>query len=525
MSETTKQFKKQIPRNAVMAFLSFFTYTLTAIWLTPYLVKHLGAAAYSLVPLAGLLTQYVTIITAELSKSVNRFLTVEIQKVGGEPNAVFNSSLFLYIILIILQVPVFSLAVGYAEHLFTIPEEFVLDAKLLFGFSAGAFLISLLGAVFGVSLFATNRLDIGNTMLLLRRLASLVLIVMCFSIWGPGLRFIGYVEFGLQIMMFGWSVYNWRRLTPELRLDIGQIHFKNLKPIFRMSSWTLINRLGTLLYLRSDVWIINRFISPDAAGRYAAVLVVANFIRQLSSQVSGQLAPAIMTFWAKEDLNGLRRLLTFSVKILAVGLSIPVTFLCVNGGDVLGLWLGPDYARNAWLLVVLVIHTPINTGILPLFTLFIASNSVKIPALVTLVMGIINVAASYYLGVVMEMGMLGVALATAVVLTLKNACFTSVYSAVILKIKYREFLWPICWGMFMLGVITLLSYIPVSAMLGLNPSSLNGLMAEGMFLTLCGVILAWVFFVSKREKQTLMEMVPAPIRTLLGRVVSVGSVR
>ncbi len=107
MSETTQLFKSQLPKNALMSVLSFVTYSVSAIWLTPYLVKHLGAAAYGLVPLAGLFTQYATIVIANLSASVTRFLTVELQKPKGNPNVVFNSALFLFLLLFVIQLPVF----------------------------------------------------------------------------------------------------------------------------------------------------------------------------------------------------------------------------------------------------------------------------------------------------------------------------------------------------------------------------------------------------------------------------------
>lgn len=63
MSETTKQFKKQLPRNALIAALSFVTYSLPAVWLTPYLVRHLGVAAYGPLPLSSVFTQYAYFFT------------------------------------------------------------------------------------------------------------------------------------------------------------------------------------------------------------------------------------------------------------------------------------------------------------------------------------------------------------------------------------------------------------------------------------------------------------------------------
>lgn len=492
-----------------MAFFSFLTYSVSAAALTPYLLKHIGAAAYGLIPLAGLFTQYAAMITEEISKSVNRFLTIEIQKDGGRPNRVFNSSFALYTLLILFQIPVFIVGLSYADQLFSIPAELMTDALLLLGFSAGSFLLSLLGAVFNVSIFSKNRLDIGNALVIGQLILRLTLIVTCFSVWGPKLRYIGYVDFGLQFIMFLTSIYYCRQLTPELTIDFKQVDWKILGPVFKMSSWTLVNRLGSILFLRSDIWIINRFISPVAAGQYAAILVIANFIRQLASQVSGQLAPTIMTFWAKEDLHNLRRLLSFSVKVLSLGLAIPVGLICFNGGEVLGLWLDSSYVNLALLLFVMMVHMPINTGILPLFTLNTASNSVKLPAMITLAMGIVNVVLSYVLGVTYGYGAMGVAIATAIVLTLKNAFFIPIYGASVLNLPRMSFLGATFGSVVMLGVVYLLNLVPIRTWLHLEDAGFGGLAVQAAFVCACCAALAWYVIISKDEKRVLTGMLPA----------------
>ena len=45
-----------------MSCLAFASYSASAIFLTPFLVRHLGNSAYGLIPLAGLFTQYSAII-------------------------------------------------------------------------------------------------------------------------------------------------------------------------------------------------------------------------------------------------------------------------------------------------------------------------------------------------------------------------------------------------------------------------------------------------------------------------------
>lgn len=442
---TTDQFKKQLPRNAIAAVLSFFTYTLSAVWLTPYLVGHLGPAAYGLVPLAGLFTQYASIITSQLSASINRFLAVEIQKPDGDPGAIFNTSFALYCMLVLIQLPLFGAGLYYIDRIFSIPDELKADALLLLLCGCVSYLIAMVGAVFNVSHFSRNRLDIGSFMNMFRVIGRLVLIMALFTGFGPKLRYIGYVDLFLTVLVFFASIYYWRKLTPELTFSFRLIDWSLMRPVFKMSFWSMFNNLGSLLYLRTDIWVINKFISPVAAGQYAAILVVANFVRQLAALFSNQLPPTITSYWANNDELNLRRLVTFSCKVLSWGLAFPVALICVFAEPILTLWLGDEFSGLGLLLVVLAIHLPINTSVLPIFGFHVASNTIKTPAVVTFVMGLTNLVVSYLLGVPMGLGALGVALATAIVLTAKNGLFAPLYAAHVLRIPGRSFLLPV-WG-------------------------------------------------------------------------------
>ncbi len=522
MSETTQKFKQQLPKNVAMAVVSFITYALIAIWLTPYLVSHLGTAAYGLVPLAGLFTQYVAIITAQISRAVNRFLTIEIQKPDGDPNVVFNSSLALYLILIVIQLPLFAIGVFYADRIFSIPPELKPDALLLLGFSAGSFMISLLGAVFGVSIYSKNRLDIGHLMEMARLIFRLLLIVAVFSLRGPKLRYIGYIDFALNVVLLGAGIVIWKKITPQLHISFRQIEWRVLGPVFHMSLWSLLNQLGSLLYLRTDIWIINRFISPVVAGQYAAILVVSNFIRKLANLGNGQIGPVTMSYWAKGERGELRRMLSFSVKLFSFGLALPIALLCANANHILRMWLGEGFSDCSLLFTVLTIHLCINTSVYPLFHLFAASNSVRIPALVTFFMGIVNVTASYLLGVSAGMGALGVALATAIVLSLKNAFFTPIYSARILKLSAWSFMGPLLGSIPVMGLAYLLTLMPVAEWFLLGAGTLAGMILQAAWVCLIAGLCGWWIIFSKTERRTILETVRGKLRLMRSTRAALG---
>jgi membrane protein EpsK len=507
---TTLQFKKQLPRNAAMAILSFVVLTLSAVWLTPYLLKHLGAAAYGLIPLAALLTQYVAIITTELSGAVRRFLIIEMQRPGGNPNIIFNSVLVLCLLLIVAQVPLFAIAIFKIKTIFSIPAELLWDAQILFSCSAASFLITLLFGVFGVSIYSKNRLDISSAIDLVRGISRLVLIVLLFLLFVPKLCYIGYIELFLAVFFGFCNLYYWRKLTPELIINFRHIDIKFLPPIFKMSSWTLVNSLGALLYLRTDIWIINKFISSTAAGQYAAILVISNFIRQLGWSVSQQFGPTVIIYCAKEEWNALRKLLQMSIKITAIIIAVPIGIICTTAPELLKVWLGKDFIPLAPIVWLTIAHLFINVGVSPLLNLQTAANKVKLPGLVTFFMGIANIVCVYLLGVVFGMGAVGVALGGAIVLTLKNAVFTPLYGARILKLPVFVFIKPLVSSFLVIVFILIISQMPVAKWFGMI-SGYTSLATTAVYVLIASMIFIWFVLITKRERNLFLDMLPEKI--------------
>lgn len=515
---TTQQFKKQLPRNVTTAILQFTVTCLVAIWLTPYLLEHLGPAAYGLVPLAALLTQYVAVITAQISMAVRRFLIIEIQKQGGNPNVVFNSAFALYVLLLLVQIPLFAVVIIKINSIFSIPVDLLLDAQILFSCSAASFLLTMLFGVFGVSIYARNRLDISSMIDLLRSIARLILIIVLFLRFGPKLRYIGFIELSLTLLAGLCNLYFWRKLTPELTINFRNIEIKKLAPIFKMSFWTLVNNLGALLYLRTDIWIINKFISPIAAGHYAALLVVSEFVRRLGMLLSNQSGPMIITYSAKEEWEALRKALQIFIKMTAVFIAIPIGIICATAPKLLETWLGKDMVPFHFILCLLVGHLFINVSFFPLFNLQTAVNKVKVPGVITFFLGIANVVCAYVLGVIFDMGILGVALGGGIVLTLKNAIFTPIYGAKLLRLPNMTFIKPIIYSFCVFLFVIAIVQIPFSEWIGFS-SGYVYLIVTSIVTSFFACLLIWFCLITKAEKIIITELLPGKIGLYLRRLV------
>jgi membrane protein EpsK len=120
-----------------------------------------------------------------------------------------------------------------------------------------------------------------------------------------------------------------------------------------------------------------------------------------------------------------------SIRIVGMFIVLPIAIICGLGGSLLSIWLGPDMEKYKWLLMLMTLHLSVNLAVSPIFQVQTACNKVRTPAIVTIILGGINLLLAIYFSKYTSIGIYGIALAGAIVLTGKNLLFTPVYNAII----------------------------------------------------------------------------------------------
>lgn len=518
MTDTTSLFKRQLPRNSFFQVLAFVTQVVIGVLLVPYLVRQLGRAAYGLIPIAGMMTEYVNLISHSIASAVNRFLTIALQRNDTEEaNRVFNTAMFSYLAIGLLQVPVFVLVIYHAGTLFSIPDELFRDAILLLICSAVVYLVNLLASVFVVPMYANNRLDVCRIIDIGRCLFRLVGVVTLFLAFGPALRYVGYVDLGIGVVVLAVQIVIGKRLAPALVLGRRYYDWHKIRQLAGMSGWLLLNSIGALLFLRIDIWLCNRFVSAEAAGDYAAVQQWAILIRHGGMIVSAVIAPMVVIYYAKSDMEHVIRLSQVAVRVLSLVLAVPISLMCVFSPSLLRLWLGNSFVPLAPLMMLLLCHLVINVGVMPLFNIQVALNKVRWPGMVTLMMGVVNLGLALSLVTYLDWGIYGIATAGAIVLTAKNAVFTPLYAAWILRRPWHTFVRSY---LLALGLLIVLMGFGFALNRYATPASWGNLVLLAFVIGVIGLAAVWVVLPAS-DRRLMIELVPGTIRRLVARVVPV----
>lgn len=432
--------KKQLPRNLAGNIGYFLINLFIGLLLVPFFISTLGVAAYGIIPLATSLNGYVGLLTQSLNTAVSRYLTVDLHREDyATANKTFNTAFFGISGIILLMVPVVALISLYAPTIFNVPLGQETGAIYLFLGVSSAFLIRSWTGNFTVSLFAYNRLDLLNLVNIANVTVQVLLIFVFFSIFGPSLALIGLAYLIGGIIASVLAIFLSRWINPHLTINIHDFDRSRLRELTGMGWWVIVNQVGSVLFLSIDLIVVNILFGATMGGEYAIALQWVVLLRAIAGTISGVLTPIVLTYYAKEQTESLIRVSRSAVKLMGLTMALPIGLVCGFAPVLLTVWVGSKFSFLAPLMVVLTGHLAINLAVLPLFSINVAYNRVKIPGILTLFMGIGNFILAIILPLYSGLGYYGVAVAAAIILTLKNAFFTPWYATRVLGVSAHTY--------------------------------------------------------------------------------------
>lgn len=508
-----KDFAGQLPRNFLSSIIYFSASVVIAILLIPYFISNLGVAAYGLIPLATSMTGYVAVVVQSLNTTLSRFLTVDLQRKDyAAANRTFNTALFGLTAVILLTVPVIIVVAYFIPSIFHVPPGQQSGAIILFLGVCASFLICSWAGSFTVQLFAYNRLDLQNLVNLINLLVQTGMIVLLFMLFGPDLVLIGCAYLAGAIVASWASITLARRVCPHLSISIRSFSRTMVKDICRMGWWVAINQIGALLFLSIDLIVVNLLFGATSAGNYSIALQWGFLLRAVGGLLSGLLTPTILSCYAHEQTESLIQMMKSAVKLMGFSMALPIGLVCGFSPQLLTVWVGSEFTKLAPLVVLLTASLSVNLAVLPLFSINVAYNRVRVPGVVTLLMGALNIALAVALSLQTDWGYYGVAAAGAIILTTKNAFFTPWYATKVLRVDVHTFIRP------------MLSGVAATILVGISAVILEGifrlstpamLVVAGVSLTIVYVAMTWSFGLSGFERGLFKSYLPSELRRII----------
>lgn len=496
----------RLSTNLVANVANFLVNILVGIFFTPYLIRHLGVAAYGVIPLATTVTSYMAVVTLALNAAVGRFITVAFeQNKPEEANRIFNTAFWGSLLLVLLLSAPGALLVLYSDHLFRLPVGYEAQTKVLLLCSIGMFMLTVIANPFEVATYCKNRFDIRNSITITATLLRVGTVIVLFSFLPARISFVGAALFASALFSFTASVSIWRKLTPHLDINRHLFSIGSLRQLTGTGGWIALNQVGTILLLSIDLLVVNRLFGPEQSGQYATLLQWSALLRGLAGAAAAVFGPTTVYFYARNDIDGLVRCSRQAVKFMGLFIALPVGLISGLARPLLHVWVGPDFSHLAPLLTLMTVHLCVNLGYLPLHNVSAATNNVRLPGILQIFLGIANLALALLLARQLGWGIYGVAAAGAIVITAKNIIFTPLYSAKILDKEYGVFMKELV----PIGIVTLvLSAASWTASSFVDLASWGRLVAFGGAATIIYGIVVWHILMNEDERKLAINNIP-----------------
>lgn len=488
----------RILKNGFFVAIRFGIYTLVGILFIPFLIDHYGKGTYGLIALAGFLTQYVGIISGCVGSAVARFINVALNKNDWrQASEIFSTAFAANIGLVILQLPIYALAIWKLNWIITFPPEVASDFRILVICNILIFLISSLTGVLYTPLQAANRVDLGSKIDIVRQVIRMALLVALILGYGAKLWIIGAVDLSLSVLnvLVGWFFY--RKYGGNLVFKWGYITYKWIRPVIEMAAWMLAFALGQALFVKIDVWVVNRFVSAELAGVYAVLLVCPNFIRQIGNHMDVLILPVYMIDYAKGNLARIAESCRFLYRMLSFFGAIIGGIICGYAPGILRAWLGEDFVQYSYLLWLMVLYVVLTLNKSITWPIFPAFDKAKQLGVTTLFCGLLNLLLSIGF-VALGWGVYGVAIATLLSLFLLFGILYPWRVSTIINVRLRDFLF--CHVL----TLSIFSYFAFSlALVGGSTFHLAAKITASASIFALGIFCIWKFVCSSSERQRI----------------------
>lgn len=521
--DTTKNITKQFPRN-LAANIAYFGVSVTiGILLVPYFVSTLGIAAYGLIPLATSITGYVAIIVQSLNAAVSRFLTVDLQREDYvAANRTFNTAFLGLSAVILLMIPIVVAVAFLIPSIFSVPAGQETGAMILFLGVCGSVLLRAWSGNYTVQLFAYNRLDLQNLVNVTNLGIQTGLIILLFYLFSPDLALVGgayFVGAGVASVV---SIILAKRICSQLTLSIFSFDRSRICDLFTMGWWVTVDQVGTLLLFQIDLIVVNMIFGSVSSGHYAIALQWATTLRTVAGTLVSVLVPTIFAYYALKQTENIIKISLSAVKFMGLAMALPTALICGFAPQLLTIWMGEEFAILAPLMVLLTAPLVINMAVLPLFSINAAHNKVRIPGIVTILFGAINLILAIILPFVTGWGLYGVAIAGTLTLTFRHMIFVPWYAGRVLGINGFRFIRSGMSGGIFFVLLGGLAFITETLF---SLTTFVQLIIIGTIFSIVYLPVVWVLSLTRGERQLAESYIPENLKRFYSRYVHLQSPR
>lgn len=410
-------------------------------FLTPYITENIGAEAYGFVSLSKNFVSYAGIITIALNSYATRFIAISYHQGNLKKcNTYFSSVFYANIILSIILFIAFVIGSINISFILNVPVELINQVEILFLLTGITFSITTAFTVFSASAYIKNQLDKVNIFKGISYVVEAIFLIILFSIFNPSVWFValGTIVSALIIGFSNFILY--RHYTPDIKICRDNISFKAIKELVGNGIWNSLNNLGNILNSGLDLIITNLMLTPLAMGQLAIAKTISSMFYALFQLLAQPFQPIFLKDYSDKNINKLMQHLKKSMIVCGLFSNLAFAGFVGVGLEYYQLWIPSQNIELVWILTVItILGNVIEGAVYPLYYIYTLTIKNKVPCIITIIGGIINVVSMYALLKFTNLGVYAVVLTTAVIMIIINFVSNPIYMSKCLNVSMKSF--------------------------------------------------------------------------------------
>jgi len=427
---------KLLAKGSMLRIFSFFAYTFVALLLMPFVIHSLGDRMYGLWIVIGSFLTFYGLFDFGLSSAVQRYISRALgTEDHKEANIIANTTLSIYL-LVGLCVAIISIVIAVLTPLIAsnLPDAPLFGKIILILGASSA--IGFPMRVFSGVLTSHLRYDLVTYIGLLKLVLRTVFVVI-FLKAGYGILALALITFALETMGHLTTCIVSFRIAPYLLISRKFVAKTYIRRLFEYSSMTFIARLADRLRFNVDSFVIAAFVGLSSVTIYSIAARLVKYFMEFIMSAMGLMTPIFSQYEARGDYTSIREKFIFITKISGYLSFLVGGTLIIFGKAFIERWVGSEYIASYPVLIILVIPFTFALMQSPSIQLMYGISKHKFFAISNTIEGVANLVLSLIL--VRKLGLIGVALGTAIPMGIIKLVVQPIYTCNIIKLNIREY--------------------------------------------------------------------------------------
>ncbi len=434
------KLERWINNNALWALLYMIVSTIANLYLTPYYIRQVGMELYGYIGLVNNVISFIDIISISLNSMAQRYISLSLFRKNTDKAYQYYSSCIKAngILIAIFSVPGI-VAVCKISAFMNIAEGLIYEVQMLFGLMVANYFIAVFSNIFYIAAFVKDRLDLHAKVQIASLFFRICIVFFLFQNKGGHVWFISLGILFQNIVLCIFHFFYKKRCFSRLVYHRRNYSFSAIKLFVKDGIWASLNTIGNILNTGLDLWITNLMLTPVLTSVISIASSIGTIFYGITKTLTGSFYPEQMRAYSEGDIDSLVKKLKRSMKFnSAVCVSIfSIFYFC--GEEFLRLWMDSDSVGLLFRLSCVTLLSYIITGVVnPLYYVFTITSKLKVPFIVNIIGGLLNVLGMYVLIKHTDLGAYAVVLTT-MAINLIHLIDTPIYSAYCLKIGIRTF--------------------------------------------------------------------------------------